>query len=307
MSSDSAGLPFAGRELRDSGFASDHGESDPRVLHALRDLQAQPGHEREAALIGVLAGARVIVPVVTAPGGAEVHHHGDDGEHDDHGEHDDQGGHDDQGERAHDDGRDAGRPPEVSGGAEMATVVLTAPDGQRALPVFTGVRALSTWDDSARPVPVQAIDVARSTIEDGCDTLLLDLDSPYAAALRLSHVWALAQDRPWRPAHTDPIVRLAVAEAAQGLDGLVRARVEDGGELHGPGVLRLVLLLRGGLTQDHVDRIVAAVGERLAGDPEVRIRVDDLAVIVHQAEPSADMRTPSAPRPQADRWRRAAT
>lgn len=283
MSSDSAGVSFTGRELRDSSFAGDRGESDPRVLQALRELQAQPNHQREAALLGVLAGARVIVPVVTTPPGSKVHHHGEQsGPSEDNGP-------SEESEYVHDGGHDAGRPAEVSTGTEMATVVLTAPDGQRALPVFTGIGTLSTWDDSARPVPVQTIDVARSAIEDGCDTLLLDCHSPHAAALRLSHVWALAQDRPWQPAHADPVVRLAVAEAAQGLDGLVRARLEDGSELHGAGVLRLVLLLRGGVNQENVDRIVQAMGERLAGDPEVRIRVDDLAVVVHRADPAADM------------------
>lgn len=188
MSSDSAGVPFTGRELRDSGFAADRGQSDPRVLQALRELQAQPGHEREAALLGVLVAARLIVPVVAAPPGAEVHHHGKHSEDSRHGAHS---------EHVADGGHEASSLQEVSAGTEMATVVLTAPDGQRALPVFTGVEALGTWSASARPVPVQTIDVARSTIEDGCDTLLLDLDSPHAAALRLSHVWALAQERPW--------------------------------------------------------------------------------------------------------------
>ncbi|WP_168583725.1 SseB family protein [Gephyromycinifex aptenodytis] len=276
MSTDSAGQPFAGRELRESGFADDRGDSDPRVLQALRALQAQPGNEREAALLQTLAGTRLIVPVVTAPGGAQVWHHGG-GDEDEH--------------PAGGSGAGAGHhetpPPEVSGGAEMATVVLTAPDGRRALPVFTGVETMKVWDESARPVPVQALDVARSSIEDGCDTMLLDLDSPHAAALRLSHVWALAQERTWQPGHADQVVRLAVAEAAQGLAGLVRAEVEDGSQLHGPGVLRLVLLLRAGLSHEEVDHIVHSMGEALARDPEVRIRVDDLAVVVHQAEAAA--------------------
>lgn len=263
MSADSGGIPFTGRELRDSGFAGDRGDSDPRVLAALHRLGQEPGPASEAELIDVLLGARVIVPVVAAPAGAAVHHHGD---------HDDSPRHAD----------------EVSSGSEMATVVLTAPDGRRALPVFSGVQTLAAWDASARPVPVTTPEVARSTIEDGCETLLVDLDSPHAAALRLSHVWALAQARAWQPGHTDPVVRLAVAEAAQGLDGLVRATIEDGSVLHGPGVLRLVLVLCPGLTPEVVERIVQSVGERLAVDPEVRIRIDDLAVVVHRAEDPVD-------------------
>lgn len=277
--SDSAGIPFEGRSLSSPGFAEDRGESDPALLAALRRLVTEGSNEAVADTLRILASARVLVPVVAAPPGAVVRHHdkGDDaaasgGTHDDHAH----GGH------GHDGHGHGEEPP--SDGTEMATVTLTGRDGSTALPVFTGVETLAVWDPSARPSPNTVPAVARSAIEDGCDTLLIDLGSSHAAALPLSHLWALAQERPWFPPAEDPVVRLAVAEAAQGIDGLLRARAEDGTDVHGAGVLRLVLMLRPGLDEQRITAIAQQVGERLASDPEVRVRIDDLAIVLHRGD-----------------------
>ncbi|GMA40011.1 SseB family protein [Mobilicoccus caccae] len=271
---DSGGIPFAGRQLSDPGFAGDDGRSDPDLLSALEALTRDGSAENVAATLRLLSTARVVVPVVAAPKGTPVQHHPGSGAGQPHDEHQHEGhGHEGHG---HD------RP---SDGTEMATVTLSATDGSsKAMPVFTGVDTLAAWDPTARPSPTHVPDVARSAIEDGCDTLLVDLGSPHAAALPLSHLWALAQERPWMPPHEDPVVRLAVAEAAQGLDGLLRAGAEDGTATHGPDVLRLVLVLRPGLDQARVEQIARTMGERLAGDPEVRIRIDDLAIVLHRGD-----------------------
>ncbi len=272
---DSGGIPFSGRQLSDPGFAGDSGASDPEVVAALEALTRNGRTEDVRQVLRLLASARVIVPVVAAPPGTVVQHHdkGDDHGHDEHGH--DHDGHEGHGHGAHD---------VPSNGTEMATITLTSPDGHKAMPVFTGVETLAAWDASARPSPTLVPDVARSAVEDGCDTLLVDLGAPHAAALPMSHLWALAEEREWTPPHEDPIVRLAVAEAAQGIDGLVRARAEDGAATHGPGVLRLVLVLQPGLDQQALDRIISTMGERLASQPEVRIRIDDLAVVLHHPE-----------------------
>lgn len=253
---DSGGVPFAGRSLGQAAFAGDDGRSDPQVVASLAALTTDGSdtHLREA--MALLGGARVLVPIVATPSATAAARHGLPAA---------------SGEAFEDD-------------AEMATVTLTAPDGRRAFPVFTGVEALAAWDASARPTPKPLPEVARTAIEEGCDTLLVDLGSPHATVLRLPHVWALAQEREWVPPHEDPVVRLAVAEAAQGIDGLLRARAQDGAAVHGPGVLRLVLVLRPGLAQNAVDSIVTRMGERLAADPEVRIRIDDLAVVLHRGD-----------------------
>lgn len=250
---DSGGIPFAGRQLDAAAFAGDDGRSDPELLAALAELTQVGATEHVRRVMELLARARVLVPIVATPPAAAAERHGVAGE-------------------------------DFDDSAQMATVTLTAPDGRRAFPVFTGVEAVEAWDPQARPTPKLMPDVARTAIEEGCDTLLVDLGSPHAAVLGLPHLWALAQERPWFPPHRDPVVRLAVAEAAQGVDGLLRARAEDGAAHHGPGVLRLVLVLRPGLEEAAVETVVTLLGERLAADPEVRIRIADLAVVLHRGE-----------------------
>ncbi|HET7474773.1 MAG TPA: SseB family protein [Dermatophilaceae bacterium] len=61
--SDSAGQPWAGRGLPDSGFAGDLGAADPALARQLAG-------EDDRALMRALADARVLVPVVAEP--AEV-------------------------------------------------------------------------------------------------------------------------------------------------------------------------------------------------------------------------------------------
>lgn len=250
---DSGGIPFTGRHLDGAAFAGDDGRSDPELVSALTDLTRVGSPEHVRVVMDRLARARVLVPIVATPSAAAAAQHGVVGE-------------------------------DLEDSAQMATVTLTAPDGRTAFPVFTGVEAVQAWDPQARPTPKLMPEVARTAVEEGCDTLLIDLGSSHAAVLGLPHLWALAQERPWFPPHEDPVVRLAVAEAAQGVDGLIRARAEDGKAFHGPGVLRLVLVLRPGLDEAAVETIVTLLGHRLAADPEVRIRIDDLAVVLHTAE-----------------------
>jgi hypothetical protein len=135
----------------------------------------------DATLVRAVRAARLVVPVVAAP--TEV---------------------DTSGEHA------------VETSVEMAAVTLVAPDGRRALPVFSGVDALRAWDPRARPVPVTAPRAGQAAITEGCDVVVVDVAGPTTRVLRSSMVWAIALDREWVPAHTDPFVVRAVAVAAGG-------------------------------------------------------------------------------------------
>jgi hypothetical protein len=61
---DSGGLPWSGRELSGTGFESDRGEADGRLVAALE------GPAGETELVAAVAAARLLVPIVAAP--AEV-------------------------------------------------------------------------------------------------------------------------------------------------------------------------------------------------------------------------------------------
>ncbi|GGL25692.1 SseB family protein [Phycicoccus endophyticus] len=160
--------------------------------------------------------------------------------------------------------------------AEMSGVTLVAPDGRRALPVFTGVDALAAWDAAARPVPVTPARAAQAAVAEGCEVLVVDVAGPVSRVLRPSMVWALAQERPWEPAPTDPFVARAVAAAVAGEPDVEHHALEEG-RPPGEGVLGVVLGLRPGLAAEEVRALASRVGERLATDGELRARVDGLA------------------------------
>lgn len=218
---------------------------------ALAAALQQP--EDEVALVAAVAAARLLTPVVAVPGETE-----------------------EVGALAAD------------ASSDMASVTLTAPDGTRALPVFSSTTTLASWDPSARPVPVTAQRAALAAVQEGCEVMVLDLpgpgtpagDRPEPCTLRSSMVWALAMGRPWVPAHRDQHVADAVAAAVAG-EPAVGAHELEGGE---DGGLQVVLALRPGLTPEEVRALVTRVGERLAADGEVRARIDALGFSLRRWE-----------------------
>ncbi|MEO7421312.1 MAG: SseB family protein [Ornithinibacter sp.] len=159
---------------------------------------------------------------------------------------------------------------------DMAAVTLVAPDGQRALPVFSSTDSLAAWDLDARPVPVTPARAAQAAVSEGCDVMVLDVASPSTRVLRPSMVWALAQGRPWQRAHEDAFVEHSVADALAAEDDVCAFHLEEGTPL-GQGVLGVVLDLRAGLAPPQVRAMATRVGERLATDGELRARIDGLA------------------------------
>lgn len=192
----------------------------------------------ESAWMRVLVGSRLLVPIVAAP--AEV---------------------------------DASGPLAVEKSTDMAVVTLTAGDGTKGLPVFTGLEALASWDRAARPSPVKASFAAQAALSEGCDVLLLDMASKHRVVVRPSMVAALAQQQEWVPAHRDPIVERAVVSAVAHEPCVVAHRLEDAGE----GVLRLRVQLVEGLDEAQLQEVATRVGQRLASDDDTRARIEGVA------------------------------
>jgi hypothetical protein len=130
------------RTIPDPGFADDAGEADPRLARALADLAA--GTASSGAVLALLQDARLLVPVVAVLGEVEV---------------------DEQG-LAHDKS------------ADMAAVLVQAPDGSKGLLAFTSTASMARWDPQARPVPVPTATAATAAIQDGAEALLVDLAGP---------------------------------------------------------------------------------------------------------------------------------
>ena len=239
---DSAGTPFGGREVTGTGFDDDTGAADPALADALGD----PGDE--VALMAALGAARLLVPIVAEPVSVDT-----SGEH------------------------SAGGLT-VEKQTDMAAVTLVAPDGTRALPVFSSMAAIAAWDPQARPVPVTAARAGQAAVGERCDVMVVDVAGPATVALRPSMVWALAQQREWLPAHEDEVVRRSVATAVREQDAVLSHEVGPGAP--GEGILRISLTLRPGLDAAAVQAVATAVGERLATDGEIRARIDGLAFAI---------------------------
>ena len=159
---------------------------------------------------------------------------------------------------------------------DMAAVTLVAPDGERALPVFSSLDALAAWDPAARPVPVTAARAGQAAVSERCDVVVVDVAGPRSRVLRPSMVWALAQEREWTPPHLDAFVATGVARAVADEPHVVSHSVEEGAP-SGQGILGVVLELAPGLAADEVQAVATRVGERLATDGELRARIDGLA------------------------------
>lgn len=205
---------------------------------------ARADSEDERAWMAAVARTRFLVPVLAVPGELE-----------------EVGGH------------------VVEKTSDMAMVTLTAPDGQRAMPVFTGTYALSEWDEHARPIPVEAARAAQAAIAERCDVIVVDVAGPDTFVLRPSMVWALAQGREWLPGHEDPFVAQSVARALAEEDLVIDHDLLPG-EPGGQGVLGIRLVLPTGLGPEDIQRLATRVGERLATDGEFRARVDGVSFVL---------------------------
>lgn len=170
----------------------------------------------------------------------------------------------------------------VDKSSDMAMVSLTAPDGQRALPVFTGMYALSEWDETARPIPVEAARAAQAAITEQCDVIVVDVAGPDTFVLRPSMVYALATGREWLPGHEDPFVAQSVAHALASEDDVLDHDLLAG-QPEGAGVLGIRLRLALGLQPQQIQEMATRVGERLATDGEFRVRVDGVSFILEPA------------------------
>lgn len=237
---DSAGQPWTGRTVPAGPFAGDDGSVDDALARALDHAGSGGGGALD--VVRALADARLLVAVVALLGEGEQQ--------------------------------------TVASGdkqADMALVTLTGPDGRRALPVFSGTEALTAWDRSARPVPVSSRRAAHACLAEACERLVLDPAGPTTFLVSRSAVVALAQGRPWLPAHEDPLVGERLDRLVAGEPDVVRV-----GRRAGAGAeLRIELAVRAGLARDALDRLASRVSASLSADELLRERADgvELAVV----------------------------
>ncbi|WP_406196695.1 SseB family protein [Kitasatospora sp. NBC_01560] len=235
------------KNIPNPGFAADDGSADPALAEALARWSQDGTAEPE--VLTALVPTRLMVPIVAVLGEVEVDEHGHKHEKT----------------------------------SDMAVPVVEAADGRRALPAFTSMEALTRWRADARPAPVAAPQAAMVAFSERADTLLIDPAGPVPYQLSGARLRALAENRPYLPPVRDPEVREAVrallAAEPQVVSGLL-APYQDGDGL-------LAVVLDQALDQPGVQAAAQRVGQAVAADPVLRVRLDrglSLAVLPADAQ-----------------------
>lgn len=136
-----------GRSLAEPAFPDDDGSAYPALAQVLGD------HD---AVLGVLGGVRVFVPIVATLGEGGLTPEGADKD------------------------------------ADMAAVLMTGADGRTALLTFSSLATMAAWNTEARPVPVWGQAAAVAALDEGASAILLDLGSPHFTVVESDDVRHLA-------------------------------------------------------------------------------------------------------------------
>ncbi|QAY70658.1 SseB family protein [Xylanimonas protaetiae] len=237
-----------------SQFAGDDGTADPELAVLLAGYEGGTVPLRD--VVARLAVTRVLVPVL-----AEI----------------------EVAEAVVVDGQELHVDKEASSGV----VALEAPDGRRALPVFTSVETMRAWRASARPVPVEAARAALSAVGEDWSLLVVDPAGPVTVTVPRPAVWALAQGKEWAPALVptadglvvDDEVVAAVRLAAEPVQHVVRVGAQPGRTAE----VAVVLAIDAGLDRAGLDGVLTQVNARLGASDVVAERVDSLELRIAAA------------------------
>lgn len=246
---DSAGVPWSGRHFESNTHAADDG-SAPALLQAALD-RFRSGDADQSAVVDAVRESRLLIPLLAELG--------------------------DTGTNA------AGLTVDKS--QELSIVTVAAPDGRTAMPVFSSVDTMRTWNPVARPVPAAGTRVALAAIAERTDLVVLDPGSPGSFVLRRPALWAIGQQQPWTPSPLDGDVAAEFNALAAGEPAVVAIRLESGdpdARLAGPELI-LELTLVAGLNQSALDALLARLGERIAASGLIADRVDSMGVRLARA------------------------
>lgn len=234
---DTAGVPWNGRDYSVSPFPGDDGTAPPALAAAI-DAHRRGEDPHQRGLAATLADARVLVPIMAVATEEGTTAHGLTGDN----------------------------------GADMAMVTLTGADGSRALPVFSSVAALGAWRTDARPVPVVAPQAAQAAVQEGCTALLLDPAADGVIVLRRSILWALAQGRVWTPPWEDPEVIAELDALVPRVPGVLALAAGP----HAQREVELRVRLAPGLDADAVSAVVGLLTEALSRSEILADRITSL-------------------------------
>ncbi len=227
------------KDIPESIFADDDGTADARLAQVL--IRFSRGKAPLTEVVDALQYARVLVPVLADGEQRIVGKHGVEQDH----------------------------------VGSTGVVALQIPDGRSALPIFTDVDAMRTWNADARPIPAEGPRAALAAAAEGWSVMVLN---PVMESVMIPRpaVWALGQGETWRPAVVDGQVADDVREAivdAVPLDDEVRSIDAAPGR---QAEVAVVVTLVPGLARNAVDDAVRRVHEALAESTVVAERVDSM-------------------------------
>lgn len=262
---DTGGQPWAGRNLGEGTshthqFPDDTGDADAHLEQVLQAFGS--GVAGEAEVVSALKGTRVFAAVVAQLSQAHITEDGlvSDKE------------------------------------SDMALVSIQAPDGRKALPVFTTTVGLTRWHEQARPVAADIRKTALSAVEDENQMLVFNPGADVTFVVRRPALWALAKDEVWVPSYADAQVAQELSALAADIPSILQVRasrgdgvntahrngtVLDGGGL-GPE-LKITLVLAPGLDREGLNTVVGAYQQKLASSQVVSEKVDSVQMALASA------------------------
>jgi len=116
--------------------------------------------------------------------------------------------------------------------SSMATVLVQNSDGGRALLGFSSIDALTRWRTEARPVPLAAPLAARAAVDEGAETLLIDVAGPVPFALTGAELLLVAavSRSPGDPCD-DPVLMAALRRLVRAEGRVVWAMLSSANEV----------------------------------------------------------------------------
>lgn len=268
---DSAGVPWQGREFRPNPFAGDDGSVREATAAALGETDPAL---RPARVLDALRSERVLVPVVAHehPGIEEVV--AEDGTVT-------------RAPAAHASHKSGDAQADACASAAMVSVRTR--DGRAALPVFSSVDAMKAWNAHARPVPVEAPRAAQAAAVETDGLLVLDAGGTDPVLLGRPAVLALASGEEWTAPWADADLVAHVVRLLAPVPHLVGVRLEPGRSAE----TRVMLAVPAGLPRERAGEAVGAAQRLVAQDERLRAALDSLElapVTVTQAPAGTDTR-----------------
>jgi hypothetical protein len=242
--SDSAGVPWEGRELEENRFAGDDGSAPKEFVTAISGFRS--GDLGQADVVDALRVSRLLVPLLAQLGESEIGANG----------------------------------LKIDKSAELSIVTVKAPDDQDALVVFSSVAAMQRWNPSARPVPTDAIRVCLAAASQLSTRVVIDPGSDTEFVIRRPAIAQIAQSLDWQPAELNPSVRgvvgQSVASESQVVDFELRS-ADPEVKLAG-AELEVALKLVNGVSPADVRELLERVSKYWAESEEFALAVDSVSL-----------------------------